>query len=330
MPRLVYERIYWEDAPSINTPLSAENLNNMDNGLASLYADVGDLEGNLDTLITSDLVPTEAYDETEQGYIATHNYAIGDTMILSSPNETKNCRAFEAISIGAEIVSVTQQEYADLENMLFAGSTPNVVEIPQGDAVVEAISKYVEIDQNVVRNSNIANNLLTTEEGFVLDARQANVLANSIATIETIDDPSDNPVASKDYVIDEIFILDNKLYKAVEAINAGAELVDGSNIIETSIEEELASRPRIETGIKDVTFTSGSTYADHTINFSKPFVNTPKIFTMVRTRTDIQTNVPVFALDIVSTSQFTIRVWKQVGAGTSGMAPQIHWMAVGI
>ena len=41
IPRLEYERINWEDAPSRATPLSADNLNQMDNALAALYADVG-------------------------------------------------------------------------------------------------------------------------------------------------------------------------------------------------------------------------------------------------------------------------------------------------
>lgn len=44
MPRLNYTKINWENAPSTNTPITAENLDHMDNGLAALYADVGELE----------------------------------------------------------------------------------------------------------------------------------------------------------------------------------------------------------------------------------------------------------------------------------------------
>ena len=40
IPRIEYEQVNWEDAPSINTPLSADNLNNMDTAIASLFADL--------------------------------------------------------------------------------------------------------------------------------------------------------------------------------------------------------------------------------------------------------------------------------------------------
>lgn len=36
LPVLEYERVNWEDAPSRVTPLSADNLNNMDNAIAAL------------------------------------------------------------------------------------------------------------------------------------------------------------------------------------------------------------------------------------------------------------------------------------------------------
>lgn len=50
MPRLNYQKVNWEDAPSNATPLSAENLDNMDNGLAALYQDVADLEEEVENI----------------------------------------------------------------------------------------------------------------------------------------------------------------------------------------------------------------------------------------------------------------------------------------
>lgn len=47
MPRLNYTMINWENAPSTKTPITAENLDHMDNGLAALYADVGELDSGL-------------------------------------------------------------------------------------------------------------------------------------------------------------------------------------------------------------------------------------------------------------------------------------------
>lgn len=56
MPRLNYQKVNWEDAPSTATPLNAENLDNMDNGLAALYQDVADLEEAVENIeITTDI-----------------------------------------------------------------------------------------------------------------------------------------------------------------------------------------------------------------------------------------------------------------------------------
>lgn len=44
MPTVNYERLDWEDYPSEDTPLNAENLNRMEEGIAGLYADFTNLE----------------------------------------------------------------------------------------------------------------------------------------------------------------------------------------------------------------------------------------------------------------------------------------------
>lgn len=54
MPRLEYERINWENAPSTETPLNAENLNIMDNAIAALFSYLGELEQRVDNLSQQD------------------------------------------------------------------------------------------------------------------------------------------------------------------------------------------------------------------------------------------------------------------------------------
>lgn len=49
-----YTRVEWQDLPSQETPLSAENLNHMDNGIYELAEDVTAIEERLDELGTSD------------------------------------------------------------------------------------------------------------------------------------------------------------------------------------------------------------------------------------------------------------------------------------
>lgn len=61
MPRLEYERINWENAPSTETPLNAENLNIMDNAIAALFSYLGELEeavANLNRSDASDMTAT--------------------------------------------------------------------------------------------------------------------------------------------------------------------------------------------------------------------------------------------------------------------------------
>lgn len=64
MPRLDYERVNWADAPSEDTPISAENLNKMDAAIAYLFANIGDME-----------VPQELADGT---YVLKATIADGD------------------------------------------------------------------------------------------------------------------------------------------------------------------------------------------------------------------------------------------------------------
>ena len=54
MPRLEYERINWEDAPSTETPINAENLNIMDNAIAALFSYLDELEETVANLNRSD------------------------------------------------------------------------------------------------------------------------------------------------------------------------------------------------------------------------------------------------------------------------------------
>ena len=55
---IVYDRVEWEDLPQKTTPLNAENLNNMDAGIAN----VTDLANELDTRVGF-AITTEELDE---------------------------------------------------------------------------------------------------------------------------------------------------------------------------------------------------------------------------------------------------------------------------
>lgn len=47
---LIYNRVSWEDAPSENTPIDAENLNKMDKGIADVTEFVNQLSEQIDDM----------------------------------------------------------------------------------------------------------------------------------------------------------------------------------------------------------------------------------------------------------------------------------------
>lgn len=59
---IVYERVEWEDLPQKTTPLNAENLNNMDAGIAN----VTDLANELDTRVGFAITAEELDEILEQ------------------------------------------------------------------------------------------------------------------------------------------------------------------------------------------------------------------------------------------------------------------------
>lgn len=231
MPRLVYERIYWEDAPSTNTPLSAENLNHMENGLAALYADVKDIEDTLSTQIAKDLLPEEQYDEILEGYVATRDYSIGDLLIL----DKKNYRVLSAIATGDLIIPLPDDmTEADIPLSVWSDNVPNVIEVTLGEAVIKSVSMNIEDDRSLVRVSDIVDSLLSETSGSPLDAKQGNELANNIAYIES------GTTASKDYSAGEFLILNSKLYKTTATILIDETLSYNVNITSAVLGDEIA------------------------------------------------------------------------------------------
>lgn len=59
---IVYERVEWEDLPQKTTPLNAENLNNMDAGIAN----VTELANEIDTRVGFAITAEELDEILEQ------------------------------------------------------------------------------------------------------------------------------------------------------------------------------------------------------------------------------------------------------------------------
>lgn len=51
---IVYERVEWEDLPQKTTPLNAENLNNMDAGIANVTDLANEIDSRVGLAMTSE------------------------------------------------------------------------------------------------------------------------------------------------------------------------------------------------------------------------------------------------------------------------------------
>lgn len=104
--------------------------------------------------------------------------------------------------------------------------------------------------------TNVANNLITTESGFALDARQGKVLnesigslAGNIAAIET------SPTVSAHTAGDYIFY-NGTLYKVTDSISAGGTLTPGTNITPITVMDALIAQGAAPFLIKNIVMTT--------------------------------------------------------------------------
>ena len=241
MPLHTYEPISWEDAPSVATPLSAENLNHMENGIGALFEDLAELSQAIEDLsvptsILSDIQSNFATPVT--GDAATTDYANGDYILKDSHLYivTSPILSGETFEVGTNIEQTTV-----------------------GDELIK-------------NRVPLANNLTTTDAGFALDARQglalegllnarASDILSDIAPVET------SGIATNPYAVGDHLVLARMLYKVTAAISVGDTIVPGTNVIQTTVANGLANAspftPSIATNTKSVAITATSidTYA---------------------------------------------------------------------
>lgn len=169
-----YTMTQWQDAPSTETPLSAENLNHIEQGIGAIYHDVGALEESLKTFIVSDLLPTETRESGEGSYTSDHDYNTDDLMII----ETKVYKALSDIEAGDTII------------LPDSGSTANVSEISLGEAIVKLAGNggggdTPDISGLVTRISAVENRVSTLENAVATRSHIGQIIQST--TLDTIE-----------------------------------------------------------------------------------------------------------------------------------------------
>lgn len=121
MPTLDFERLDWEDYPSAATPLSANNLNRLEDAMESIYGDVGDQEESIENILGNFANP-------EPTAVATKDYLPGELLVLGE-YLYKTVRAIsegETLAVGNNIVRRTVSEE------LASNDPSNIAEVEHG------------------------------------------------------------------------------------------------------------------------------------------------------------------------------------------------------
>ena len=122
-----YTRVEWQDLPSKETPVNAENLNNMDNAIYSLYGDVAALEQRFDELGVSD---------------ASENTVTFD----DDPSEPT-----DLVTSPATLASLMTGIYSRVKYLL-----DEIVTFALKDDFDIAVSNFALVEQNAVASGNYA------------------------------------------------------------------------------------------------------------------------------------------------------------------------------
>lgn len=146
-----------------------------------------------------------------------------------------------------ELTGVASRAYAVGEYILYNGKTYRVtVGIPSGTALTPGTNVLeVRLGEEINRkidNTSVANNLVTTQSGYVLDARQGKVLKDAVdAKYEksNVAYIQESPVATRAYAIGDYLLYNSRTYRVTAAIAAGGSIIPGSNATSVTIGDEL-------------------------------------------------------------------------------------------
>lgn len=206
-----YDQLAWVDYPETLTPISAANLNRMENGIANLYTDRNKMENNI------------AY--VEEGETATRHYFINSYLMLNGIFY----KTTSEINIG-DILDPTLAgniEHVDVSSQFGSGGggSTGCVELTQ--AQYDALSDEAKMLDVIYLITDSPDNYL--DEVF-----------GDFASVEYTD------TASKAYAVGNYLVYDSKFYKVTSAIAQGDTIVPDTNVVKTTVGEEVAKRDIID------------------------------------------------------------------------------------
>lgn len=208
---ITYERMEWEDFPSTETPINAENLNHLEEGIAGLYAERYEMQSNIAYVEDGE---TASKDYIPNSYLMRDGlfYKVTKTILYGDSFDSGEDGNIEHVDISSQFGSG-------------GGGSTGCVEITQ--AQYDALSDEAKMLDVIYLITDSPDNYL--DEVF-----------GDFATVEYTD------AASKAYAVGDYLVYDSKFYKVTSAISQGDTIVPDTNVVKTTVGEEFRKRDIID------------------------------------------------------------------------------------
>lgn len=199
-----YERLEWEDFPSTETPINADNLNHLEEGIAGLYAERYEMQSNIAYVEDGD---TASKDYLPNSYLMRDGlfYKVTKTILYGDSFDSGEDGNIEHVDISSQFGSG-------------GGGSTGCVELTQ--AQYDALSDEAKMLDVIYLITDSPDNYL--DEVF-----------GDFASVEYTD------TASKAYAVGDYLVYDSKFYKVTSAISQGDTIVPDTNVVKTTVGEEL-------------------------------------------------------------------------------------------
>lgn len=199
-----YDQLAWVDYPEMLTPISAANLNRMENGIANLYTDRNKMENNIAYVEDGD---TSSRHYNANAYLmhngvfykVTEEINIGDTLDYGLDGNIAHVDISSQFGSGG-------------------GGSTGCVELTQ--AQYDALSEEAKMADVIYLITDSPDNYL--DEVF-----------GDFATVEYTD------TASKAYSVGDYLVYDNKFYLVTDDIAQGDTITPNTNVRQTTVGEEV-------------------------------------------------------------------------------------------
>lgn len=148
-----YDRVNWEDSPSTSTPLTAENLNKMDAGIAALYTATTQLQNDV----------TQAQEDISQ-----NNTALA-LKLDDSDGVIKTAHVTDKAITAKKLYGIDSTPTAGSTNLIYSTAVYSAIKISESD-LKTLINGKMDNSAGAVGTDNLADKSVTAKKLYGIDS----------------------------------------------------------------------------------------------------------------------------------------------------------------